>query len=362
VLTLRRVLFILTLLALVLAACGTQTPASQPTDDPKVSTAIPTDTPLPATTTPAVPATGGKFAPPAGQTLLIIGQDTDSIDAYVEGMNIVPAGMTNYTSVSKLEGIHETARYGSGPHNLDYLAETYPNSVIAVGLDMVNFLPQAGSGKADANIDAVLDAFMSYDRPVFVRFGYEFDGPWNHYDPEEYVTAWRHFYDRMQEKGIANVALVWQSATWCNGTYSGHPIEAWYPGDEYVDWMGLSYFVQEADCKVQPLDELLAFAREHDKPVMIAEATPQRYKTGELTFSYDGTNAKPRTADEIWGEWYVPFFQYIHDNSDLIRALVYINADWDNQPMWGKPYRNGYWGDSRVQANDEIKQRWLEEI
>ncbi|MGD9050167.1 MAG: hypothetical protein PVF77_19090 [Anaerolineae bacterium] len=30
--------------------------------------------------------------------------------------------------------------------------------------------------------------------------------------------------------------------------------------------------------------------------------------------------------------------------------------------MWGKPYRNGYWGDSRVQANDEIKQRWLGEI
>jgi L-ascorbate metabolism protein UlaG (beta-lactamase superfamily) len=120
--------------------------------------------------------------------------------------------------------------------------------------------------------------------------------------------------------------------------------------------------VQEADCNLQPLDELLAFAREHDKPVMIAESTPQRYKTGELTFSYDGANAKPKTADEIWSEWYAPFFQYIHDNSDVIRALAYINADWDSQPMWGKPYRNGYWGDSRVQTNDQIKQRWLAEI
>lgn len=30
--------------------------------------------------------------------------------------------------------------------------------------------------------------------------------------------------------------------------------------------------------------------------------------------------------------------------------------------MWGKPYNNGYWGDSRVQFNDLIKQHWLDEI
>ena len=80
-------------------------------------------------------------------------------------------------------------------------------------------------------------------------------------------------------------------------------MEAWYPGDEYVDWMGLSYFVQEADCGGPPFDELLAFAREHGKPVLVAEATPRRYKTGELTFSFDGANPKPKTADEIWTEW-----------------------------------------------------------
>lgn len=375
VLTLRRILFALTLFSLLLSGCtvpsgnGAQTSPSPIADKPTESSATPaeaTQTPVrPPTDTPAKPADTtftGKFTPPSGRTLLIIGQDTDSIDEYVAGVDVIPAGVTNYTSLSKLEGIHKTANYGSGPHNLDYLAETYPNSVIAVGLDMVGFLPHAGSGFADDSIDALLDAFASYERPVYVRYGYEFDGPWNHYEPEEYVIAWRHFYNRMQEKGITNVVLVWQSATWCGGTYGGHPREAGYPGDEYVDWMGLSYFVQKADCSGQPFDELLAFAREHGKPVMIAEATPQRYKTGELNCSYDGANPKPKTAVEIWREWYAPFFQYIHDNSDVIRAVAYINADWDSQPMWAKPYRNGYWGDSRVQANDEIRQRWLAEI
>ncbi len=36
----------------------------------------------------------------------------------------------------------------------------------------------------------------------------------------------------------------------------------------------------------------------------------------------------------------------------------FINADWDSQPMWASPYRNGYWGDSRVQANDVILASW----
>jgi hypothetical protein len=312
---------------------------------------MPNDTPI-----------SGKFSPPAGQVLLIIGQDTDSIDDYVASTSIVPGGVTGYTSLNRLEGIYNTADYGSGPHNLSYLAETYPSSAIAVGLHMVDFLPLAASGRADSKIDALLEALASFERPVFLRFGYEFDGEWNHYDPEEFVAAWRHFHERMRVKEIKNIALVWQSATWCGGRYSGHPLEAWYPGDEYVEWMGISYFIQAADCAGRPFDELLTFARERGKPVMVAEATPQRYQTGDLTFSDDGANFTAKTAGAIWDEWYWPLFNTIHNNGDVIRVLAYINADWDSQPMWSAPYRSGYWGDSRIQADEEIKKRWLAEV
>lgn len=94
------------------------------------------------------PSPTGKFTPPDGQTLLIIGQDTASIDAYTADLASLPGGVTNYTSVQQLEGIHKTADYGSGPHNIDYLAETYPDSAISVGLSLVNFLPQIAGGKA----------------------------------------------------------------------------------------------------------------------------------------------------------------------------------------------------------------------
>jgi len=125
--------------------------------------------------------------------------------------------------------------------------------------------------------------------------------------------------------------------------------------------MALSLFVQ-AECGYRPMDELLEFAREHSKPVMVAEAAPQRYETGKLTYSVLGRDFDPRTAEQIWGEWYAPFLAFVHDHGEVIRAVAYINTYWDSQSMWGKPYPNGYWGDSRVQANEQIMTRRLAEL
>ena len=80
---------------------------------------------------------------------------------------------------------------------------------------------------------------------------------------------------------------------------------------------------------------------------------------------------QPFAADKIWEAWFVPFFDFIHNNNDVIRAVAYINTHWDSQGMWhceegvqagSDGCNNGNWGDSRVQANELIKQRWLNEI
>ena len=56
------------------------------------------------------------------------------------------------------------------------------------------------------------------------------------------------------------------------------------------------------------------------------------------------------------------FFSFIRQNKDVVKAVSYINAVWDSQELWAAPYANGYWGDSRVQANSEISKKWLSEI
>ena len=60
--------------------------------------------------------------------------------------------------------------------------------------------------------------------------------PANKYAPDEYVSAWKRFGETDAGKGSLNVALVWESNS-CEVSN----ITDWYPGDEYVDWVGISY-------------------------------------------------------------------------------------------------------------------------
>ncbi|HEY4722426.1 MAG TPA: glycosyl hydrolase, partial [Anaerolineae bacterium] len=307
------------------------------------------------------PIMKAKFVPPDGKTLLIVGQDLDTVDEYARTVGIDPGGVTTNTSLQNLEGITERADHGSGVVYMAGLVQNHPNSALAMGLDVVNSLEAINTGALDSNLDRLLDQLAELKRPVFVRFGYEFDSSRNHYDPEQYKQAWIKFYNRMKEKQIDNIALVWQSASACSGTDGSQPIDAWYPGDAYVDWVGLSFFTQ-ADCKFQPIEAVLTFARKHHKPVMIAESAPQRYATSELSYSTDGATFTNLTSTQFWKEWYVPYFDYIRNNTDVIKAVAYINTFWDSQKMWGPPYTNGYRGDSRVQANPGILARWKSEI
>ena len=216
---------------------------------------------------------------------------------------------------------------------------------------------------------------------MYLRIGYEFDGAWNrgYANKTSYILAFRRIVEVMREQAVKNVAYVWQASTSPLDDIidtSHENIQDWYPGDAYVDWLGLSWFLPADEVghgqTSQRLlaDEVVTLARFKHKPVMIAEAAPQGYDLTRLTKAnisplWDGAAAQSRvskTAEQIWQQWFRPFFEYIHANSDVIRAVAYINAEWDAQPLWSAPYRQGYWGDSRVQINPEIRQLWLDEI
>lgn len=194
---------------------------------------------------------------------------------------------------------------------------------------------------------------------MYLRFGYEFDGAWNSYDPAQFKSAWTRIWNRVDALNARNnISMVWHSSTYCGGTYLGHPFSDWYPGDSYVDMVAVSYF-GASGCNYSAIDAVANFAHAHGKQVMIAESTPQGYAIGASTWrSTDGSNnTPPRYADttEIWG-WYTNFFNWI--NRQDVKIVTYINANWNAQSMWAAPYSQGYWGDSRVQANSVILNNW----
>lgn len=296
-----------------------------------------------------------KFAPPDGKTLFIIGQDlgavgglADYTDGYTDHIAPTPGGVTTYTDIATLSGLANLANYGSGDVSAQLLVDspTYADSALAIGLWMSGGGEAlVASGALDGQIDMLGAWIKVQDRPVFLRIGYEFDGEWNAYEPEPYVQAFRRIVDRFRASGVENVATVWQSATHHSPHYGGHEWMAWYPGDDYVNWFGLSYF----EPRLPILNSFLDLARAHNKPVMIAESAPKGASTSET-----------QRPELLWQTWYQPFFDFIYTNSDVIRAVAYINVDWDSQPMWSG--HEDRWGDSRVQANDVIAAHWRSEL
>ena len=285
-----------------------------------------------------------KFAPPDGKKLLIIGQDIESVggltnytDGYVDHViEHIPAGVTTYTPVTNLDGLATFADWGAGDiHAQTYLSDgTFDNTAIVIGLWMVGALDGINGGFFDSTIRELAQWVKDTQRPVFLRIGYEFDGSWNNYNPSKFKDAWIRIVHLFDEEGVKNVAYVWQSAGINNPN-----IDQWYPGDAYVNWMGYSHFDV-----TNPGQSIQSFAEERDKPIMIAESTPR-------------VDLKVGSGETHWLNWYYPLFQGIYEN-DRIKALAYINANWDSQAQW----QGQGWGDSRVQVNDFVFNAWTNEI
>ena len=70
----------------------------------------------------------------------------------------------------------------------------------------------------------------------------------------------------------------------------------------------------------KPVEATIQFAREHFKPVILTAA--------------------PTSSDAEWDEWFAPFFKFVNDNNDVVRAVTYI---------------------SDIQLNDQILKRWKDE-
>ena len=313
-----------------------------------------------------------KFEPKDG-VLLFVGQELEAVGAvagYEDGyLNHFPkpAGWTSYTNINPgevsfgrtqegLDGLWETHDWGDNDYNamLQHKDPDYTNMALAIGLQFVNHEEKVADGTHDAYIDRLGDFLLSLGkRPVFLRIAYEFDGdPWNHYDREMTVVAYKRIVDRLRAKGVENTAYVWQSTGFISGQ---EHLEGWYPGDDYVDWCGVSFFNRWKEI------EMFEFARKKGKPVFIAEATPTISDYGGklygLTKETQLSNAEQ--ADEAWEKWFLPFFETVEQNKDVVKAVHYINCHWDSHPMWYEnPTFKGV--DARLQLSEKLGQLWLE--
>lgn len=112
---------------------------------------------------------------------------------------------------------------------------------------------------------------------IFLRYASEMNGAWVAYtgNPQKYKEKWRLVYN-VVKRHAPNVVMVW-----CPYTTPSENIDSYYPGDEYVDWVGVNmynvtYFNQDPKTPArhvkptQMLDQIYN-TYSNRKPIMICE-------------------------------------------------------------------------------------------
>jgi Glycosyl hydrolase family 26 len=131
--------------------------------------------------------------------------------------------------------------------------------------------------------------------------------PWgsgvNGNTPADYVAAYRHIHDLFLGEGVTNVIWVWSPAALDTAVQSD--LAGLYPGDAYVDWVGLSaYFDQQSDTYASTVAPTM---RRFDqvapaKPIYVAEAAvlPGSARPAMIHDLVGGLLAMPRTIGLTW--------------------------------------------------------------
>ncbi|GAA1348811.1 hypothetical protein J0695_25405 [Streptomyces beijiangensis] len=139
------------------------------------------------------------------------------------------------------------------------------------------------AGKYDASIiDKGAERIKAYGKRVFFSFDQEVDARIKEGagTPAEYVAAYRHIHDRFKQLGVTNVVWVWTVSGYL-GQGNDKTIKSLYPGDDYVDWLGMdqyNYFAchnttdwKNFDRSQRPTYDWLKSEISSSKPIMFAE-------------------------------------------------------------------------------------------
>jgi hypothetical protein len=178
-------------------------------------------------------------------------------------------------------------------------------------------------GEYDGMIRARARGVRDLHRPVFLRWGWEMNGQWEAWSgarnggaevgPARYVSAWQHIHRIFTAMGATNAVWVWAPAHQDGPPHDWNHWTHYYPGDGWVDWVGIDGFNWGAATRwghwASFTDLIEPVYRDYAgrKPIMIAETGTTRVGGSKVGWFQDA-------RDDI--ETVFP----------RVRAIVYFNA------------------------------------
>jgi len=199
----------------------------------------------------------------------------------------------------------------------------------------VDISARAANGQYDAYIKAWAVSMKKWlagpdgvygtgdDRRAYLRMPHEMNGNWYPWSPTapgaepwQYVEMYKRIFSIFESQGIDSAHLQWM---WIPNASGPYPAESFYPGDAYVDWIGLdgynfgTYTGGKWMTPAQRLDNMVGRLKAlSSKPIALAE-------TGCSAHSATGINYAAKD------QWMKDVYTYASQNN--IRMVLYFNRD-----------------------------------
>ncbi len=161
------------------------------------------------------------------------------------------------------------------------------------------------AGDYDIYLRTYADSVRNFGHPVVIGFGHEMNAStytWGYGStpPGTFVAAWRHIVTLFRAQGADNVTWLW---TLQADNASTGPVEDWWPGPSYVNWVGIDgYYYTPSDTFDnvfgKTIDQVRGFT---DKPVLLSETAvgPDAGQALKIPNLFAGMRAF-RTLGLVW--------------------------------------------------------------